>query len=297
MSDKIKDLSAEASAKALFYYTFLAALHGGETPSIPYKMEEIGEEMSGQWQQAARKYILMHPKTKCMSHLLPQNEDLILVYRRGIVFVTNMYWLPASQTKFHASFPVGLEVGTDEDEDPLLEMRSDIERRRNAVKFRNAKCNCGKNSTGPCCLPRSRCGCVKSSRPRLSRCGCSPLRCANRPGGEEAAKVRIEKAHITAVATAQRTSSLAPTSLAHFLNSSQSVTNEAPFRKEVEDPEESDDDSESEDPCNNILEQQESGDEDSDSEEEIEAGGHVRSDDFIFVSINRQEEGEEHWAH
>ncbi len=77
----IGDLSSVRRCHALFYYTFSSILFGGAPSEIPLILTVL-DPSSDEWKKAVRQYIFFHPRTKCISSLPPQNEDLTLVHRR-----------------------------------------------------------------------------------------------------------------------------------------------------------------------------------------------------------------------
>ena len=91
-SNWIGDLSSVESVQKLFYAAFLLNL-GGERKKIPIDL--LNDEMtlfSQDWRLLARKYVLFHAGTRNSSQIIPQDEDLHLVYLRACARNIEQYW-------------------------------------------------------------------------------------------------------------------------------------------------------------------------------------------------------------
>ena len=219
--EAIGDLRTEESVQSLFYHTFACSINQRYSPellsSLKVPQPDIPYVMTEKWKQAVRYYVFFN--SKCVSTLLPQDEDLLLTHRRGNLFLINAYWLESSVLKKLTDLPVGINVGTNDLGDPLLEMPESIEGRKKVIKYRAAKCRCGKSNPNKlCCSPGSQCGCVKGNRLCMSKCACASNRCSNIPGGVEAARERMESALIWEQLEAQRRRQEAPSALHRILN-------------------------------------------------------------------------------
>lgn len=135
---------------------------------------------SQDWRLLARKYVLFHAGTRNSSQIIPQDEDLHLVYLRACAWNIEQYWKCADSMRELVTVCDKVIGFSDEDGSPLLEDQSSKFARLQAIKRWKAKCGCGKTqSSGPCCIP-TRCGCATDDGRRCStRCSCDPARCQN----------------------------------------------------------------------------------------------------------------------
>lgn len=286
---RIGDLSDCESVQTLFYYTFACRLNNRYPPELPSHLKVpqpiFPEHMTDKWKQSVRCYLFFN--SKCASSLLPQDEDLILTHRRGNIFLANAYWMESSVSKKLTNLPVGLIVGTNDHGDPLLEMPSSIERRKAVIKYRTAKCRCGKsNINSLCCNPRSQCGCVKAGRLCVSKCACDSNRCSNMPGGKEAATERQVRAQEISNMEAQRRRETAPNAIHRILNTEDvepaAITLQAEL--DTDEPAEESDGSSSEESIDCVRN---FWSDSSESDSDIERGERISvpMDEFIHLSI------------
>ena len=140
--DIIGYISTGESCQLLFYFCFAAFLNGTDPRDLPAICNQH-TIMSPEWKEEVQHYIFFHLKTRSVSMLLPQDEDLELNHWRGNTFLATVYWIKCS-TRNHILFAVGNAVETDINGNELLELPSAIKSRKEVIKFKNSKCACGK---------------------------------------------------------------------------------------------------------------------------------------------------------
>lgn len=152
----IRKLETCLCVLSLFYMAFLGAakIDGEMTSEL-----KAFDFMSREWKERVRENICCGPPVKTTFHLLPQDNDLELVYRRSVLFNVELYWVRCVQPE-HIKIPYNVNERYKDDGKILLPRNADIASRASILKRLNSKCNCGSIKHTNCCATMQ-CSCGK----------------------------------------------------------------------------------------------------------------------------------------
>lgn len=122
-----------------------------------------------------REVVACRVGTTC--DILPQDEDLDLVFRRAVLFNDQMYWRRCLESDL--TDIVGDKSNRYlEDGKILLCSAESIKKRKGILNKLNSKCTCGSKAKGKCCISK-RYSCKKAGKLCGSRCRCPHKFCEN----------------------------------------------------------------------------------------------------------------------
>ncbi len=177
---RIGELDSPESVAMLFYVSFLSTVVSAEQMKCFMLADDLFSE---RWKSAARETICTSKSTVSTSRVLPQDEDIALVYRRAVLFNVSLYWGRTLQPRL-IDIPCDIETGYTPDGYIILEEEQHVQARKSLLAKVNARCNCGKGSSVECCLSsKSLCSCVKAKKKCTAQCGCPSSKCKNPEAG------------------------------------------------------------------------------------------------------------------
>lgn len=169
----IGDLSTRESVFSLLYHTFLQTVQPKGV--IPHELN-AHQVMSSEWRLQIRKLIVCSPTVTSTSRLLPQDEDLDLLYRRAIIFNILEYW--GKTLTYQLIVDYNEAMGYHSDGKMLMFHAERLRERKNILSEINSTCSCGSVNSVKCCDTR-RCSCKKSKKSCDARCKCRSDICRN----------------------------------------------------------------------------------------------------------------------